>query len=161
LEGGVQVTVAVTDSAGMQCELTLPCVPGSCRKARLLAAEVCKDAGLSPTSEYRVLLAVDELCQNVVQHAYGGPNPGASFGVAFAARIGSVEVTVSDRGRGFDPDEALSAEETAHEGVDSLMHLEHRGLSLVASLMDSRSIESAVGGGTTVRVHLGRRPGDR
>ena len=154
------MNVAGTTSARMRCELILPCVPGSCRKARLLAAEVCKDAGLTPTGEYRVLLAVDELCQNVVQHAYGGPNPNESFRVILTGGPGRVEVTVSDNGCGFDSDDALCREETMHEDLESLMHLEHRGLSLVASLMDSRAIESVIGGGTTVRVHLGRDAAD-
>ncbi|MBD3174366.1 MAG: hypothetical protein GF320_04245 [Armatimonadia bacterium] len=134
-------------------ELSLPSVAGSCRKARLVASEICKDASLSPTSEYRILLAVDELCQNVIHYAYGGPTDQQNFQIVFEYVPGCVWAEVRDEGCGFD-EALLEPIEAGSQDLESLMYLEQRGLALVGALMDSREIQSGPGGGTTVRISL-------
>lgn len=78
-----------------------------------------------------------EACMNAVVHAYPDRDDGRIDVVAIAAN-GEVELRVRDWGVGFRPRPA--------SGEGSL----HLGLPLIASVVDSFSIESPEGGGTTL-----------
>jgi serine/threonine-protein kinase RsbW len=84
-----------------------------------------------------------EACMNAVVHAYPDRDDGRIDVHAIAAN-GEVELRVRDWGIGFRPRPA--------SGEGSL----HLGLPLIASVVDSLSIESAEGGGTSLvaRVRL-------
>ncbi len=85
-----------------------------------------------------------EACMNAVVHAYPGRDDGR-IDVSAIARNGEVELRVRDWGVGFRPRPASN---------DTSLHL---GLPLIASVVDSFSIESPEGGGTAliarVRMH--------
>ena len=89
-----------------------------------------------------------EACMNAVVHAYPDREDGR-IDVTAVASNGQVELRVRDWGVGFRPRPA--------SGEGSL----HLGLPLIASIVDSLSIENAEGGGTAliarVRTHEAER----
>jgi len=59
------------------------------------------ELGLDSSTAYDLLLAVDEACTNVVQHAYGGE--GGRIELEIEATGEGVRVTLCDWGQPFDP----------------------------------------------------------
>lgn len=86
--------------------------------------------------------AVSEACNNVVLHAYpGAPGP---LTVQLEAREAGVEVSIRDRGTGF---QQATASEDGMGGS---------GMALITALADRAEFFSAPGGGTEVRVAFTR-----
>lgn len=78
------------------------------RLALLLEAvsEVCDAAGVDQATRHDLRLAVEEVCVNVMRHAYRGGEPGdITLDVELAAWEGrpAIQVGVRDRGQPFDP----------------------------------------------------------
>jgi serine/threonine-protein kinase RsbW len=67
-------------------------------------AEGAKQAGLDETAIFHVELACDEACTNVIEHAYGAENAGKIV-VSWQVKDDAFTVTITDRGRSFDPDQ--------------------------------------------------------
>lgn len=86
--------------------------------------------------------AVSEACNNVVLHAYDGET--GALSVDLQAHPEAVEVTVEDRGRGFDATE--HSEEMT--GV---------GLAVIRALAAQLEITGGAGEGTVVRMVFARR----
>jgi serine/threonine-protein kinase RsbW len=94
-------------------------------------------------SEQRVddlKVVVTEACNNVVMHAYED-EPGPLV-VSAISSSEAVEVTVADRGRGFQP------QASAQENSLGL------GLPLIASLSDSFEIRGGSGAGTRIKIRF-------
>jgi signal transduction histidine kinase len=89
---------------------------------------------------YRIVL---EALHNVVKHASAG-----RVGVRVAARMGILQVVVSDDGTGFDPDVGTAA---GHFGLSTMAS---RAQAIGAAL----TVTSAPGAGTTVAVMLPAHP---
>jgi anti-sigma regulatory factor (Ser/Thr protein kinase) len=67
-------------------------------------AGVARDAGFDEDDIFRVQMAVDEACSNVVEHAYG---PNRAGDILISCRVdgnGDLRVDIYDRGRPFNPD---------------------------------------------------------
>lgn len=64
--------------------------------------EACARHDVDRESAFAVRLAVDEVCTNLVRHGYAGWAPGP-IAIAFAREADRVVVTITDRGRPFDP----------------------------------------------------------
>jgi serine/threonine-protein kinase RsbW len=62
-----------------------------------------RSAGLKDSEVYRVQLAVDEACSNIIEHAYGGENYG-KIKVTCEVDEGELRVILQDRGKQFDPE---------------------------------------------------------
>ncbi len=52
--------------------LTIPAQPGRLRLVRAVVSEAAKSSGCQEDCVRDIVLAVDEACQNVIRHAYGG-----------------------------------------------------------------------------------------
>jgi anti-sigma regulatory factor (Ser/Thr protein kinase) len=116
--------------------LDLPMDPS----APAIARRAIERLGLSEVARDNALLLASELVSNAICHS-GAPN-GAR--IRFTARLGggSLRITVSDRGRGFAPDD-LRPEPGVRGGF---------GLFLVEQLAMSWGVERD--GGTTVWLEL-------
>jgi len=55
-------------------DFKFPARPGWMKLARACVREACQKVGCDDTMTTDVVLAVDEACQNVIRHAYGGPS---------------------------------------------------------------------------------------
>src|SRR3989304_5621483 len=67
-------------------------------------ARVARDAGFDEDDDFRVQMAVDEACSNVVEHAYG---PNRAGDIVLSCRVdgnGDLRVDIYDQGRPFNPD---------------------------------------------------------
>ena len=87
--------------------------------------------------------AVMEAATNAAQY---GPE-GSEIEVEFRIRPEEMEVLVSDRGPGFDPNRISGADEEM-----TSMTLRGRGVLIMKAAADESSFEQRPGGGTTVRL---------
>ncbi len=55
-------------------DFKFPARPGWMKLARACVRESCQKVGCNETDTTDIVLAVDEACQNVIRHAYGGPS---------------------------------------------------------------------------------------
>ena len=90
----------------MKREIDLEARPENLKAIRDFIAQACREAGVPAADANDLKLAVDEVCSNVVEHGYAGHSGHAPIGVRFDADEKTIEVTVTDRGRSFDPSRA-------------------------------------------------------
>jgi anti-sigma regulatory factor (Ser/Thr protein kinase) len=64
--------------------------------------EVAQTCGLDEDDAFKVQLAVDEACTNVIEHAYEGQ--GGPMELCCRREGPDLQVTIRDQGRPFDPD---------------------------------------------------------
>lgn len=73
------------------------------RRIRAFVNRLTGQAGFGEEESYKVQLAVDEACSNIIEHAYGGENKGEIECVcAFTKDLFFVQL--KDQGRPFNPD---------------------------------------------------------
>ena len=109
------------------------------KRARRLAELV----GFEPQDQTRITTAVSEIARNAIEYAGGGR---VEFRLSGSAARQQFEIIVSDRGPGI-------------ASLDAILDGSHRsatgmGIGLIGArrLMDDFTIETAPGGGTTVRL---------
>jgi len=123
-------------------------------------------AGYAEDMLFRLELATDEACTNVIEHAYGGEDQGMLY-VTWRIEEESFIIEIQDHGRPFDPDivpEPIipnneQAESGPHE--DLLLQLKVGGLGLyfMRKLMDTVQFSfDAAGAGNTL-IMSKRLPG--
>ena len=84
------------------------------------------DIGFSEFEENNIVLAVDEACANLIQHAYHN-DPGQSIDIRIAITNAEVRVEISDRAAPFDPGTASLPDmrayfaERRHHGLGILL----------------------------------------
>lgn len=97
----------------------------SLAKISEFVSRAIKEAGFDETTAYAVLVAVDEACTNIIEHAYGGEEQG-DIQCSCEVTEDSLTIILRDRGAPFDP--------TAIPEPDfsvPLQELECRGAGLV------------------------------
>lgn len=99
---------------------------------REFISKLANEAGFDEENVHKIALALDEACTNVIRHAYDG---GDEEYVEVEAKVDrrGMTITVSDSGRGFDPD----AIETPN--IEKLL-AQHKfggfGLYIIKTVMD-------------------------
>ena len=120
-------------SARRLAKLRLKAVLENVPVATECMAAIARAAGVDEQLLYQIQLAVDEVCANVVEHAYAGMEPG-DMELVCSMGNGLLFIRVRDWGRGFDP------EGVAVPNVEAPLeerHLGGLGLFLVRQVMDS------------------------
>jgi anti-sigma regulatory factor (Ser/Thr protein kinase) len=118
--------------------------------------EVCAQANIAQAARFDVLMAVDEACSNVFEHAYGC-SAGDVY-LSFETRGKDVVISVHDHGRAFNPDGVPAP--------DMSLALEERpigglGLHLMRRLMDKVTFAfSPEHGNTLIMEKYQVAPGD-
>jgi len=100
-------------------------------------ASAASEFGLDEDQTFAVLMAVDEACANIIEHAYGGNSDG-TIDIRCELHNDEVVVKVHDHGKAFDPQSVLPPDLAA-----PLDEQEERclGLYLMFKLMDSVRFE--------------------
>ena len=92
----------------------------------------CRDSGAAQSDVFAFRLAADEVCTNIINHGYAGREPGP-ITLVFSAADGRMELTVGDRGRAFDPEDAPAPDlESSWED----RQIGGLGLHLIRAMMD-------------------------
>jgi serine/threonine-protein kinase RsbW len=115
---------------------------------REFVSTAAKDFGFSDEDVGKNALAVDEACTNVIKHAYKF-DPNQEITVTVSGTGNSFEVSIKDRGKGFDP--------TAIPRPDMKEYLSHfrrggLGVHLMRSLMDAVTYAMEPGKPNEVRL---------
>ena len=93
-------------------------------------------------------VAVSEACNNVIQHAYDQSQPGV-IELLFVLSGNDIEITVSDKGRGFDVQNIRSSKTDEESSEDFGLGL---GLTFIKTLMDDTSFTSELGKGSKIKM---------
>lgn len=83
--------------------LTIPSQYDHIKQICEFVATGAQQAGLDDDLIFKVELACDEACTNIIEHAYGGDST-KSITAIWEAAPQSFIITLHDTGRGFDPD---------------------------------------------------------
>jgi len=138
----------MTSTAERTMELTLPMVEDIEIAAARAAANLARELGMSSDKIDEMTHAIIEACINAREHSGCADN---RIYLRFAGTSdpdGSrIDVWISDRGRGFDPDEARSRRPRPGEA-----HKRGRGLQLIEAHMDEVDISTSRDGGTTIHM---------
>lgn len=106
-------------------------------------------AGWDDDESFRVQMAVDEACSNIIEHAYG-PNQCGSIEVSCCVRDqGDLVITIRDSGRPFDP--AVVPEPPIGASLDDLPE-GGLGLYFMRKLMDEVSFRFDERGGNELTM---------
>ena len=104
---------------------------------RAFAAQAARDAGLQDSEVHAVVLAVDEACSNIVEHAYRGKKKG-EIECTCDADAEALTIILRDHGRPFDltriPEPDLDTD-LRHRQVGGL------GIFIMKKLMDEVRFE--------------------
>ena len=117
----------------LQRRLTLPGVLESVRKGTAFVAEFIEGYDLGDDFSYKLELAMDEICTNIVEHGYGGNGSDKSIEIICRFLGDRVIIVVIDESSPFDP--------TRLDDPDPTLSLEEReeggwGFYFVKQLMD-------------------------
>src|SRR3712207_86289 len=123
--------------------LTLPSSPEYVLLARLVVTQVGRLAGFGPEDVYDLKLAVTEAATNVIRHAAV-----ESFQIEYRVLPRTIEITVVDRGGGFDV-EKLTGKPDEHGGF---------GLAVTQSLVDEMLVDSTASGTHLKMIRHGTPP---
>ena len=111
--------------------------------ARLVVSCAGQLAGFEPEDVYDLKLAVTEAATNVIRHAAV-----ESFQIEYRVLPRTVEITVVDRGGGFDV-EKLTGKPDEHGGF---------GLAVIQSLVDEMLVDSTASGTHLKMIRHGTLP---
>lgn len=110
-----------------------------------------RQVGFGEDELFRIELACDEACTNVIQHAYGGEDQG-TIRVIWNYSDGAFTITIYDHGRFFDPDSV--PEPNIPQSPDDFDQLKIGGLGIhfMRSLMDEVRFQSDTGAGNKLEM---------
>lgn len=94
-----------------------------------------EQAGFSVDDLFRIELACDEACTNIIEHAYGGENVG-EIRVTWHYDMKSFTITMVDDGRPFDPDEVPPPQVPADPKDLNGIRIGGLGIYFMRNLMD-------------------------
>jgi serine/threonine-protein kinase RsbW len=124
-------------------QLTLPNDARLVPRTRRVVASYLSELGVPDEDAADVLLAIDEACSNVLQHAY--PAGAGHYQLRADLRPEEIVIEVEDDGVGFD---ALT-----HRPPADRLPVSGRGLQVIKALMTTVEVESpTLLGGTRLRM---------
>ena len=94
-----------------------------------------EQAGFSIDELFRIELACDEACTNIIEHAYGGEAAG-DIRITWRIDDKTFIITMSDDGQPFDPDEVPPPEVPADRNDLNGLKIGGLGIYFMRSLMD-------------------------
>ncbi len=130
--------------------LKLPADSANLDIIRKFVTGISENMGFSEEEVYKIELAVDEACSNVVKHAYLiNSRRDAIINVEAREKNDRIEIVISDKGQGFDPKKVKKPQ------IEEYMKKMKRGglgLYLIKELMDKVSFRIKAGVRNEVRM---------
>ncbi|OQX87955.1 hypothetical protein B6D60_02860 [candidate division KSB1 bacterium 4484_87] len=126
-------------------------IPGKTENLELIRTFVSRLAQMSGFDEddiYKIELAVDEACANVIKHAYEGKGK-KEIDLLLEIDYKKLTIIVTDEGVGFDVNNILKRDMKEYLGQ---MKVGGLGIHLIMSLMDDVKLKSKPGEKTEVRM---------
>ncbi len=113
-------------------QLKLPSQSDNLALIRDMVSKIATQVGFDNDESSKIELAVDEACTNVIRHAYP-QSPGQVIDVLIKVDANKLMITVSDKGKGFNPDTVKVSDlaESIRAGRRGGL-----GLRLIKTLMD-------------------------
>jgi serine/threonine-protein kinase RsbW len=105
-----------------------------------------EQVGFGANELFRIELACDEACTNVIQHAYRGEDKG-SIRVSWHFSGGAFTITIIDQGQYFDPDSVPAPNIPADPADIDELKIGGLGMHFMRSLMDEIQFSNDVGHG--------------
>ena len=127
-------------------ELVLPSRIEAIQDAASAAAEFVKRLGLGEDAAYGVDMAVREAVTNAVLHG-NRQDEAKTVEISFKSLPGAIEITVRDRGEGFDTRNVPDPTDP-----QNLLKTSGRGILFMRNFMDEVEWSSHPAGGTVVRM---------
>ena len=138
----------MTTTAERQMELTLPMVADIEIAAARAAGNLARELGMSSEKIDEMTHAIIEACINAREHSGCADNRIYLRFVGTSQGEGRrIDVWVTDRGKGFDPDD-----ERSRRAAPGTAHKRGRGLQLIEAHMDEVDISTSRDGGTTIHM---------
>lgn len=123
--------------------LKLPADSGNLNIIRKFVAEISENMGFSEEEIYKIELAVDEACANVVKHAYlTNSKKEPVINIEAKDKTNRIEIIITDKGKGFDPKKIKKPE---IEEYMKKMKKGGLGIYLIKELMDKVSFRIKAG----------------
>jgi len=130
--------------------LKLPAASENLDIIRKFIAGISENMGFSEEEVYKIELAVDEACSNVVKHAYlTNSRSDRIVNVEAHEKEDRLEIVIFDKGKGFDPQKVKKPE------IEEYMRKMKRGglgIYLIKELMDKVSFRIKAGVRNEVRM---------
>lgn len=92
------------------------------------------EAGLAEENLFKIELACDEACTNIIEHAYGGEGVG-DITATWQAETNTFTMTLHDNGRSFSPDDIAQPSSVTEETDPDDLKIGGLGLYFMRSLM--------------------------
>jgi len=130
-------------------DFTIPSRFGSIVDACAFVVAGAEKAGFSVDELFRIELACDEACTNIIEHAYGGENVG-EIRITWQIDDETFSITMFDDGLPFDPDEVPPPEiPSDRDNLDGLK-IGGLGIHFMRNLMDEIHFSREVKKGNTL-----------
>ena len=140
--------VRILSSTQNKYQLRLPSQSDNLAIIREFVANIARKVGFNSDEASKIELAVDEACTNVIKHAYGN-NADKIIDVQIRVDKKKLSITVSDQGKGFDPDNVKLPDlgESIKKGRKGGL-----GLCLIKTLMDKVDFQMKPGTRNQVKM---------
>ena len=129
-------------------QLKIPSQPENLAMIRDLVSKVATTVGFGDDEASKIELAVDEACTNVIKHAYGGKTD-ETIEVLIKIYKDKLVIMVSDKGKGFDPNNVKMPDLGESIKVGRKGGL---GLCLIKTLMDKVEFQMKPGSKNQVKM---------
>lgn len=143
-------TKNIRKQKGKTYRMKLPADSGNLDIIRKFIAGISENMGFNDEEVYKIELAVDEACANVIKHAYlTNSKREPIINIEAQEKNDRIEIVISDKGKGFDPSKVKKPE------IEEYMKKMKRGglgIYLIKELMDKVSFRIKAGVRNEVRM---------
>ncbi len=130
-------------------KLKIPSQTDNLELIRSFVSNIAEKVGFDADETYKIELAVDEACANVVKHAYEQKHIDHQIDLAIEIDINKLVIIISDQGRGFDVKKVLNKDMKEYLAE---MRVGGLGIHLIKALMDNVEFISKPGQSTQVKM---------
>jgi serine/threonine-protein kinase RsbW len=129
--------------------LKIPSRTDNLELIRSFVSNIAAMVGFDADETYKIELAVDEACANVVKHAYEQKHSDHQIDLVIEIDVDKLVIIISDQGKGFDIKKVLSKDMKEYLAE---MRVGGLGIHLIKALMDDVEFVSKPGTRTQVKM---------